>query len=96
MNAHSLADLPAANAFVSIETNERLHSLGPFRITEENSDTYPVNNNFSWARIADIRITEGVAEILEPDTDLDPPDSIDSTISSVAQTRSVKQALKLR
>jgi hypothetical protein len=96
VNAHSLADLPAANAFVSIETNERLHSLGPFRITEENSDTYPVNNNFSWARIADIRITEGVAEILEPDTDLDPPDSIDSTISSVAQTRSVKQALKLR
>lgn len=96
VNAHSLAGLPAANAFVSIETNERLHYLGPFRITEGNSDVYPVNNNFSWARIADIRITEGVAEILDPDTDLDPPDSIDSTISSVAQTRSVKQALKLR
>jgi hypothetical protein len=96
VNAHSLADLPAANAFVSIETNERLHSLGPFRITEENSDDYPVNNNLSWARIADIRITEGVAEILDPDRDLDPPDSITSTIPSVAQTRSVKHALKFR
>lgn len=96
VNAHSLADLPAANAFVSIETNERLHSLGPFRITEENSDRYPVNNSFSWARIADIRITEGVAEILEPDTDLEPPAMFDPQPSLRAPPRSIKHMLKFR
>lgn len=96
VNAYSLADLPAANAFVSIETNERLHSLGPFRITEENSDRYPVNNSFSWARIADIRITEGVAEILEPDTDLEPPAMFDPQPSLRAPPRSIKHMLKFR
>jgi hypothetical protein len=96
VNAHSLAGLPAANAFVSIETNERLHSLGPFRITGESEDEYPVNNNLSWARIADIVITEGAAEILEPDMDLEPPAMFDPQPSLRAPPRSIKHMLKFR
>lgn len=96
VNAHSLAGLPAANAFVSIETNERLHSLGPFRITGESEDEYPVNNNLSWARIADIVITEGAAEILEPDMDLEPPEMFDPQPSLRAPPRSIKHMLKFR
>lgn len=96
VNAHSLADLPAANAFVSIETNERLHSLGPFHITAESPEDYPVNNDASWKRIADIRITEGVAEICKPDLSRDPPNLIDPTTSTITSIRSIKQALKLR
>jgi len=96
VNAHSLAGLPAANAFVSIETNERLHSLGPFRITGESEDEYPVNNNLSWARITDIVITEGAAEILEPDMDLEPPEMFDPQPSLRAPPRSIKHMLKFR
>ena len=96
VNAHSLGDVHAANAFVSIETNERLYSLGPFHITAESQEEYPVNSNPSWRRIADIRITEGVAEICEPDLSRDPPNLIDPTTSTITSIRSIKHALKFR
>jgi hypothetical protein len=88
--------MPTANAFVSIETNERLYSLGPFHITAESPEEYPVNSNPSWRRIADIQITEGVAKICEPDLSRDPPNLIDPTTSTITSIRSIKQALKLR
>ncbi len=94
VNAYSLGGLPAANAFVSIETNHWLHSLGPFRITEENADDYPVNGDNAWARVADIRIMEGVAEILKPDMNLNPPNMFAPQLSLTAPVRSIKHALK--
>ena len=94
VNAHSLGDVHAANAFVSIETNERLYSLGPFHITAESQEEYPVNSNPSWRRIADIQITEGVAEICEPDLSRDPPNLVDPTTAATASIRSIKHALK--
>jgi len=96
VNAHSLGGMPTANAFVSIETNERLYSLGPFHITAESPEDYPVNNDASWKRIADIRITEGVAEICKPDLSRDPPNLIDPTTSTITSIRSIKHALKFR
>lgn len=96
VNAYSLGGMPTANAFVSIETNERLYSLGPFHITAESPEEYPVNSNPSWRRIADIQITEGVAKICEPDLSRDPPNLVDPTTAATASIRSIKHMLKFR
>jgi len=84
------------NAFVTIETNNKRHSLGPFTIRQTSEEKYPVNNSHSWARIKDIRIENGKATLLDPNRTIEPPSLTTSPNSSLVDVNAQKWLIKNR
>lgn len=60
------------NIYVTIETGSTTEYYGPFTFTKDDERAYNSNINESeeWVRVADIRVTGGVATILPPDMTL--------------------------
>lgn len=67
VNAFELNDNAPINAYVTLESNYSLKSYGPKRFTEEDADGDLSNPN-ALIRIADIKVENGRAEFLKPDT----------------------------
>jgi hypothetical protein len=61
----------SVNLSVNVAGDEAFY--GPHLFTTENLEAYPVNNNESWVRFVDIKISGGKAEFLKPDYSIDPP-----------------------
>lgn len=62
------------NAFVSVQTNEGTKSFGPFNcaVSDAMANIATLNTSTAWFRVADIKVVNGVATILDPDTSFEP------------------------
>lgn len=62
------------NAFVTIQGNTANSSYGPlaFSVDDGMVDVATMNSSASWHRVADIKVTNGVAQILPPNTAIIP------------------------
>lgn len=69
VNAFELINDMPVNAYVTLESNRNLKSYGPKRFTEADIDGN-LENTKALIRIADIKVTDGEAEFLEPDTNI--------------------------
>lgn len=69
VNAFELINDMPVNAYVTLESNRNLKSYGPKRFTEADIDGN-LENPKALIRIADIKVTDGEAEFLEPDTSI--------------------------
>ncbi len=66
--------IETVNAFVTIQGNTANKSYGPFAFSVEDGmdDIATLNSSGAWHRVADIKVTNGVATILPPNTAITP------------------------
>ncbi len=70
VNSYDLDSDPDTRCFVTIQTSEAMQVLGPYLFTESNGMDYPIEGSGSWYRVADIKVVNGKATILNANTGL--------------------------
>lgn len=68
VNSYRIDNTPT-NAFMTIKAGDKQGTYGPYRFSNSNGESYPVSGD-SWWRVCDIRIVNGMAEIIDADTSI--------------------------